>query len=71
MNIVGKNIKRIREQQGITQAQLAIRLETLGWKIERFVISKIELGTRQVTDTEIILFADALRVKITELFGRE
>jgi len=71
MNIVGKNIKGIREQRGITQEQLAIHLEMLGWKIDRFLISKIERGERQVTDREILLLADALQAKLNELFGRK
>lgn len=71
MNIVGKNIKIIRERHGITQEQLAVQLEVLGWKIDRFLISKIERGERQVKDREILLLADALHAKVNELFGRE
>lgn len=71
MNTVGKNVARVRERKRITQEQLAIRLITLGWKVDRFVISKIERGERQVTDIQVTLIADALQVKLKELFGRE
>lgn len=70
-NIVGKNIKEIREKAGITQEQLAIRLEMAGWQIDRFLISKIERGERQVLDIEVQLFAKALEVSINSLFRME
>jgi transcriptional regulator with XRE-family HTH domain len=71
MNVVGKNVKLLREKRGMTQDQLAFQLEITGWKVDRFLISKIERGERQVTDKEVLLLADALHAKIKELFGRE
>ena len=70
-NVVGKYIKKIREEQGLTQEQLAIRIELVGWKIDRFVVSKIERGDRQVSDIEAQLFAKVLKVSIASLFGEE
>lgn len=70
-NIVGRNIKEIREKAGITQEQLAIRLEMAGWHIDRFLISKIERGERQVLDIEVQLFANVLEVSINSLFRTE
>lgn len=40
-NVVGKYIKQIREEQGLTQEQLAIRIEMAGWQVDRFVVSKL------------------------------
>jgi transcriptional regulator with XRE-family HTH domain len=71
MNVIGQNVKLLREKRGMTQDQLAFQLEITGWKVDRFLISKIERGERQVTDKEVLLLADALHVKIKELFGRE
>lgn len=68
-NIVGKNIQKIREKQGLTQEQLAIQLEVEGWKVDRFLISKIERGERQVLDTEVLLIAKTLKVSVSALFG--
>lgn len=70
-NVVGKSIKKIREKAGITQEQLAIRLEMAGWPIDRFVISKIERGERQVLDVEAQLLAKELHVPINYLFEIE
>ena len=68
-NVVGKYIKKIREQQGLTQEQLAIRIEMAGWQVDRFIVSKIERGDRQVSDVEAGLIAQALGVSVSGLFG--
>ena len=70
-NVVGKYIKKIREEQGLTQEQLAIRIEMAGWQIDRFVVSKIERGDRQVSDFEAQVIAKALKVSIASLFGEK
>jgi len=70
-NIVGKYIKKLREQQGFTQGQLAIRIEMAGWQIDRFVVSKIERGDRQISDIEAQMIALVLKVSVSQLFGEE
>jgi transcriptional regulator with XRE-family HTH domain len=68
-NVVGKYIKKIREEQGLTQEQLAIRIEMAGWQVDRFIVSKIERGDRQVSDLEAGVIAQALKVSVSSLFG--
>lgn len=70
-NVIGKQVKRIREKAGLSQEQLAIRLEMAGWQVDRFLISKIERGERQILDTEVLLIAKALKVTVASLFGTE
>lgn len=70
-NVVGKYIKKIREKQNLTQEQLAIRIEMSGWQVDRFVVSKIERGDRQVSDIEAQLIAKVLKVSVASLFGEE
>lgn len=69
-NIVGKQIKEIREKAGITQEQLAIHLEMAGWQVDRFLVSKIERGEREVRDTEVQLIAKVLKVSVSNLFDK-
>lgn len=73
MNVVGPKVKkaRISKSPGISQAELAIKLQTLGWDIDRFGVSKIERGERQVTDKEVLLLAKALSVSVRELLGEK
>lgn len=70
-NVIGKYVKEIREKQGLTQEQLAIRIEMAGWQVDRFIVSKIERGDRQVSDFEAQLIAKALKVSIANLFGEK
>lgn len=70
-NVIGKYVKEIREKQGLTQEQLAIRIEIAGWKIDRFIVSKIERGDRHLSDVEVQTIAQALKVSVSRLFGEE
>ena len=67
-NIVGQRVKALRQKQGLTQAMLAARLGAMGWDIYENTITKIETGVRCVTDSETVLLAEALRVKLRDFF---
>jgi hypothetical protein len=69
LNVCGQNIKRVRLSRSpmLTQEQLVTSLQVLGWDIDRFGISKIERGQRQVTDIELLHFTKVLGVSASEL----
>ena len=69
-NVVGPRIREARRRSAkrVTQQELVARLQTLGLEIDRTAISKIEAGTRPVTDVEIIAICKALGVKVATLF---
>lgn len=67
-NIIGKNIKAIRIQKGLTQEQLTAKLQVEGLKLDRPMLSRIESRTREVLDYEVKTFADVLDISINELF---
>jgi len=62
--LVGENVRRVRELAGLTQAELAAKLE-----IDRAYVSGLERGTRNVTIMTLHHFATALRVPIAEFFA--
>ena len=68
MNKIGPNIRRIREEIGMTQEELAIKCQLLEWNISRGTLAKIESQVRRVTDSEVELVAKALGVGIAELY---
>lgn len=68
MNIVGDNVKLIREEKGWTQDQLTAKCNLLEWNISRSTLAKIESKVRRVTDSEVKLLATALNVKIDQLY---
>lgn len=58
-------IRHLREQQGMTQEQLA---ELTGYKT-RSAINKIETGLRDINQSQIVTFANALHVTPSHLMG--
>ncbi|MBS4957668.1 MAG: helix-turn-helix transcriptional regulator [Clostridium sp.] len=67
-NIIGSNVKLLRKRLGITQEDLAARLNILEIDIDRPMISKIENSSREVLDYEVKALAIALKVSINDLF---
>jgi len=68
MNIVGKNVRTIREKKGLTQEQLVAKCNLLDWNISRGTLAKVESNVRRVTDQEVKYLAQALNIEIIELF---
>jgi transcriptional regulator with XRE-family HTH domain len=67
-NIVGPNVRRLRNNQDISQEKLAAKCQLIGWDISREGIAKIESQIRGVSDKEILKLAKALRVHFSVLF---
>lgn len=66
-NICGKNIARFRKEWGISQRELADRLQLSGLDIDKNAIQRIEAGKRFITDIEIISFRKLFQVSFEEL----
>lgn len=60
-----------QNKKRITQRDLAARLQTQGITIERDSISRIEIGTRFVTDYELKILAKTLDVSMEWLTDEE
>ncbi|MDO4542290.1 MAG: helix-turn-helix transcriptional regulator [Bacillota bacterium] len=65
---LGHNIRRIREEQGLTQEQLSARLQTMGCDITRSALAKIEVGQRHIYPDELKCFTHSLQISYDELF---
>lgn len=70
MNMVGKNVRKLRIAKGMSQQALSNKLETLAVYICRGSISRIEDMQRTVTDIELYGLAEVLGVSIDELFDK-
>jgi len=68
-NICGDHIRIARERMGLSQEQLAAKIQLLGHPITQKAVSRIETGLRIVPDFELPLLADALNVSVMELLG--
>ena len=65
--MIGPALRSLREAEGLTQAELAARLQLSGWDISRETLAKVESQVRCVTDRELVRFAEALDVDPSEL----
>ncbi len=65
---IGGNIKKLREKAGLTQEQVAARLQINGCDITRSAVAKIEVGQRHLYPDEIILLKDILSATYEEIF---
>ncbi|MBR7116554.1 MAG: helix-turn-helix transcriptional regulator [Clostridia bacterium] len=70
-NISGERIHEARRRMKLSQEQLAARLQVMGVIIERDSISRIEIGTRFVTDYEIAALSQIFGVSPSYLLGME
>ena len=68
---VGANIKRLREKAGLTQENLAAKLQIEGCDITRSAVAKIEVGQRHIYLDELILLKKILRTEYDELLNTD
>lgn len=61
-NIIGTQVKQLRLQQGLTQKDLANRLQLAGYDCTELTVLRIEKGTRFVPDYEVVGLAQVLGV---------
>lgn len=68
-NVCGVRIRKIRQERGYSQNDLAIKLQLADMNLTQKAISRIETGDRVVPDYELKYFAAVLDVSVTELLG--
>lgn len=70
-NASGSMIRKLRENSGLSQEQLAAKLQLVGLELNQKAISRIETGDRVVPDFELIFFSEVLCVPICKLLNRD
>ena len=70
-NICGPRVHEARRKMNLTQSELAARLQVSGIIIERDSISRIEIGTRFVSDYELRELSRILKADVNWLLGGE
>lgn len=68
VNIIGKNVERLRKSNGFKQKDFISKLQVMGLDINPTSYSKLEGQIRLATDKEVYLIAKALNVSIEDLF---
>ena len=67
-NMVGRNIERLRKEQGIKQKDFIARMQVMGCDINPTSYSKLEGQLRSATDREIFIISKILGVPMEKLF---
>ena len=68
---IGKNIRTLRINKGITQAELARRLQLKGCDMTRECLVKIERGIQHIKASQMIYIKQELQVSYEELFAQQ
>jgi transcriptional regulator with XRE-family HTH domain len=70
-NICGTRVREARKKLGLTQDDLAAKLQVSGVILERNSVSRIESGTRFIADFELLALSKILNVTPGFLLGIE
>lgn len=70
-NLCGDRIREARLKHRLSQSDLAAKVQIEGITLERDSISRIEIGTRFVTDYELKVFASVLNVDVEWLLEED
>lgn len=70
-NACGQRVREARESSKLSQEQLAAKVQLGGHALTQKAVSRIETGSRIVSDYEIPLLASALDVSPLWLLGLE
>lgn len=65
---IGKKLRLIRENCGLTQEQASAKLQTFGCDITRSALAKIEVGQRHIYPDEIYYFSKIYNTPYSDIF---
>ncbi len=68
-NLIGEQIRELRQKRGLSQRTLAAKLQVDGYDFNDLTILRIEKGTRLVTDIELRALCKFFRVTPNALLG--
>lgn len=68
-NLCGKKVAFLRSNMGISQRELADRLQIIGLDIDKNAVQRIESGKRFVTDIELKALSNVLNFSIDDLLN--
>lgn len=66
--LFGQNIRKMRRAVGMTQEQLAVKLQLAGCDITRSALAKIEVGQRHIYPDEIKLLKIVMKLDYDDFF---
>ena len=69
LNLIGRQVNKLRQRHGWSQEKFAVQLQFAGWhNATRSTVSKIEGGSIGIADYDLLFIAAALRVHFVHLY---
>ena len=68
LNLIGTQVRKLRNRLNWTQEALAAKLQVEGWDVSRESLAKLESQFRRAPDCELLFLAKVLGVEVMELF---
>ncbi len=65
---IGRNIRRLRKNAGLTQREVVIQLQLKGLEVSRSSYSQIECGTYNIRVSELLELSRIFGVEIGKFF---
>ena len=65
---MGRHLAKLRQDKGLTQEQLAARLQVQGCDLTRSALAKIEVGQRHLYPDEINALSVVLGISYEQIF---
>jgi DNA-binding helix-turn-helix protein len=65
---MGRHLAKLRQDKGLTQEQLAARLQVQGCDLTRSALAKIEVGQRHLYPDEIKALSVVLGINYEQIF---
>lgn len=65
---MGRHLAKLRQDKGLTQEQLAARLQVQGCDLTRSALAKIEVGQRHLYPDEIKTLSVVLGISYEQIF---
>lgn len=70
-NLISKRLIELRKEHGLSQRDLARKLQLAGYDMDKNVITRIETGKRYVTDIELQALSRIFDVSYDDLIGTD
>lgn len=65
---LGRNIRRIRQERGLTQNETVAKMQVLGSPLSRSTFSLIEMGRGNIYASDLVALKMVLQVEYEEFF---
>lgn len=69
-NLISNRLKALRKEHGMSQRDLATRLQLKGYDMDKNVVTRIETNKRYVTDIELTALCEVLDIDFSELIEK-